>query len=293
MKRPIGGLCAVFLALAVISVISIPVAAVADTCNVQPLFPKLQSFDIDEFTYRASFRLPDGTEGLLMRSSFAVTYLYQHNCPPVSQLYMSVQMAFYYGRTMMSRPVLQNVSVGSIAFYPKWHDAAGHLHDTYMVHPLFVLNDTIGDGQAIGRTLLMDSRAFSRYVIDFGGTLVIDRLVFVLGDGLEVPLTQGRAEIVLEKYYNDFDSRAASLNSIDNLTSLADTSMIAVVANGNTFIPFIVILDGAIALSLFGTAALLILLTTLHLTGRMKIPLGRVRTLMHRPTSRRQQTQNR
>jgi hypothetical protein len=286
VTRPIVEVCAVFLVLMVIGMASVPVAALTNTVKARPLSPEIQSSDVDGFAYRASFRLPGGLEGLLIRSSFAVTYLYQSQPPILSQLYMSVEMAFIYGKTILGRAVIQNISIGSIAYYPKWHDSSGHLHDMYMVNPLFAFNGSIADGQQAGGTLLMDSEAFSMYVIDLGGTLVIDRLVFILGDGQQVPLVQGKAEIVLEKYYNDFDPQAASLHATDNLTSTADSRMLTVFASGDAIIPLIVVLDYIIAFSLIGTAFLLIVFIVLHRTGRIRLPFGRVRTLMHRPNSR-------
>ncbi len=283
MNRPIVGLYAVFLMLAVITVAIVPVAASTNTTTARPLSPEIQSYDVDGFVYRASFRLPGGLEGLLIRSSFAVTYLYQSQPPILSQLYMSVEMAFIYGKTILGRAVIQNISIESVAYYPKWHDSSGHLHDMYMINPLFAFNGSIADGQEAGGTLLMDSEAFSMYVIDFGGTLVIDRLVFILGDGQQIPLVQGKAEIVLEKYYNDFGPQAASLHATDNLTSTADSRMLTVFASGNPIIPLIVVLDYIISFSLMGTAFLLIVLIVLHRTGRIRLPFGRVRTLMHRP----------
>jgi hypothetical protein len=162
----------------------------------------------------------------------------------------------------------------------------------YMVSPLFAFNDSIADGQEAGGTLLMDSEAFSMYVIDFGGTLVVDRLVFILGDSQRVALVHGTAEIVLEKYYNDFDPRAASLYATDNLTSAADSKMLMVFASGDAIIPFIVVLDYIIAFSLIGAAFLLIVLIVLNRTGRIRLPFGRARILMHRPESGKQETHN-
>jgi hypothetical protein len=266
-----------------ITTTGIPVATAIHNDPSQSLFPLATSSEVDMFTYRASFRLPGGTEGLLMRGSFTVTVLYGGHDPPVNALYMSAFIGFYYGKTILGRPVVQSIRIGSIIFYPKWYDIGGQPHDLYMVTPLFMVNDTIEDGQLTGGTLLIDSDAVSRYVIEFGGTIVIGGLAFVLGDGLEVPLAQDRVEIVLEKCFNDYDPRAASLHDTDNLTFTSDSSMLTVTANGAAIVPFVVILDTLIGFFLICTGCVLVLLMILHLTGRKKLPFGRMRTLfMHR-----------
>jgi hypothetical protein len=290
VTRLIGGFLAALIAFTTIMTTGIPFAAATAKNTSQSLLPEATSYEVDAFTYRASLRLPDGTEGLLMRGSFTVTFLYEHHQPTVNELYMSVYIGFYYGKTMLGRSVVQSIKIASIAFYPKWYDSRGYPHDLYMVAPLFVLNDSIDDGQLTGGIFLMDGDAVSQYIMEFGGTVVIDKLAFVLGDGLEVPLAQDRVEIILEKYYNDYGPQAASLHDTDNLTFTSDSSMLTVTANGAAIVPYIVILDTLVGFFLICTGCVLVLLIILHLTGRMKLPFGRMRTLFMHGSERPQST---
>jgi len=259
--------------------------AVADTG--QSPSPAVTTFEIDVFTYRVSIRLPDGTEGLLVRGRFTVIYLYEHHQPTVTEHYMSVSMGFYYGETVLGRAVLQNVTCNSIAFYPKWHDSTGRFHNLYMTTHMFMLNDSVRNGQLVGEMLLMDPESASRYISDFGGTLVISGLTFVLTDGTEVVVTEGTIEIVLEKLYNDYAPTPAVLEGSSNLTYSADTSMMIVFSSGSASVPFIVLLDSLIAAAIVGAACTLLILIALHLTGHIRLPFGKVRTRILRQTSLR------
>lgn len=277
----------VFFAVMVMMGTNAPNLTAAVTDTGQSPSPAAQTFEIDAFTYRVSIRLPDGTEGLLVRGRFTVIYLYEHHQPTVTEHYMSVSVGFYYGETVLGRAVLQNITCNSIAFYPKWHDSTGRLHDLYMTTHLFVLNDSIRNGQLVGEMLLMDPESASRYISDFGGTLVINGLTFVLSDGTEVVVTEGTIEIVLEKFYNDYAPAPAVLGGSSNLTYSVDSAMMTVVAGGSASVPFIVVLDTFIAVAIAGTACALMILIILHLTGHMRLPFGKVRTRLLRQTSLR------
>ncbi len=287
MTWPTRVILVIFLAVIVTMGASAPnfTAAVADTG--QSPSPAVETFEIDVFTYRVSIRLPDGTEGLLVRGKFTVIYLYEHHQPTVTEHYMSVSVGFYYGETVLGRAVLQNVTCNSIAFYPKWHDSTGRLHDLYMTTHLFMFNDSIRNGQFVGEMLLMDPESASRYISDFGGTLVINGLTFVLSDGTEVVVTEGTIEIVLEKFYNDYAPAPAILGGSSNLTYSADSSMMIVAASGSASVPFIVLLDSLIVVAIVGTAGTLLILITLHLTGHVRLPFGRVRSRILRQISLR------
>lgn len=97
--------------------------------------PGITVFEVDSFTYRASFLLTDGTEALLLRGRFEVFYLYRHHHPTVSEHVMSVTLGFYYGKTILGRQLLTNVTVDSLSFLPQWHDSAGYAHTDQTTSP--------------------------------------------------------------------------------------------------------------------------------------------------------------
>ena len=282
----------IYLAVTVMMGASVPnfTAAVAETG--QSPSPAVETFEIDAFTYRVSIRLPDGTEGLLVRARFIVTYLYEHHQPTVTEHYMSASVGFYYGETVLGRAVLQNITCNSIAFYPKWHDSTGRLRDLYMTTHMFMLNDSVRNGQLVGEMLLMDPESASRYISDFGGTLVINGLTFVLSDGTEVVVTEGTIEIALEKSYNDYAPAPAVLGGSSNLTYSADRSMMIVVSSGSASTPFIVVLDSFIAVAVAGAAGTLLILMVLHLTGHIRLPFGKFKTHILRQTGPRRKEQS-
>jgi hypothetical protein len=127
LTRPTVVFCAVILALNVTCTVGIPVAASASIVKDRPFSPEIGSSDVDSFGYSASFRLPGGIEGLLIRSYFAVTYVYQSQPPIISELYMSVQMAFYYGK-IVGFAVIGKSRIGFCHGFPSLEDGECQTH---------------------------------------------------------------------------------------------------------------------------------------------------------------------
>jgi hypothetical protein len=139
------------------------------------LIPAVGRDNVDEFGYRLSFRLEDGLEIFSIRATFRVTYTYAQEIETVGEPFfrrhnMYALVGFYYGKTMLGRAVISDVLADYIAFYPKWHDSAGYPHDMLPIFPMFMLNDTIRDGQLIGTSILMDDESVASYISEFGGT---------------------------------------------------------------------------------------------------------------------------
>ncbi len=231
-------------------------------------------FEIDSFSYRASFQLDDGTEALLIRAVFTISYFYRHHHPTVSQHHMSAYLGFYYGRTILGRTVLSDILVDGIAFYPWWHDSAGYLTDHFPDKPMFTITDSLKDGTLVYRSFLMDGDAISRIIPDFGGRLVFDRLTFVLGDGSKKSVSNGTIEILLEKNYNDLTPENATLNSTENLSYVADYRTIQVATSVGT--PLLAVFDRFLALSLIVGGVVFLVLTVLHIRGVLCLPFERI-----------------
>ena len=243
--------------------------------------PNLQSFEMGVFTYRISFKLADGTEVLLIRGSWRLIYLYQHHQPTVTEHYMSSFVGFYYGQTALGRRVIQNVRVDEAAFYPKWINSAGFEFDLLGDSPLFILNESIPDGQLTGGTMMLDREAISRYMAEFGGTFVFSGLEFVLDDGTVVMLSEETIQIEIMKHQNDQKARAAEISGDDNLTFESD-EVIATLFTAEGAASLIVLLDLALLVSAWGLAGALVILAILHRIGRITLPIGKLKTTMQK-----------
>ena len=243
--------------------------------------PNLQSFEMGVFTYRISFRLADGTEVLLIRGSWRLIYLYQHHQPTVTEHYMSSFVGFYYGQTALGRRVIQNVRVNEIGFYPKWINSAGFEFDLLGDSPLFILNESIPDGQLAGGTMMLDREAISRYMAEFGGTFVFSGLEFVLDDGAEVMLSENTIQIEIMKHQNDEKARAAVITGDEDLTFESDNA-IAILYAAEGAASIIVMLDLVLLVSAWGLAGVLVILAILHKRGRITLPIGKLKTTMQK-----------
>ncbi len=232
-------------------------------------------FEIDSFSYRASFQLDDGTEALLIRAVFTISYFYRHHHPTVSQHHMSAYLGFYYGRTILGRAVLSDILVDSIAFYPWWHDSAGYLTDYFPDKPMFTISDSLNDGLLVYTSFLMDGDAISRIIPDFGGRLVFNHLTFVLSDDSKKSVSNGTIEIFLEKNYNDLTPESATLNSTENLSYVADYRTIQVATTVGT--PLLAVFDRFLAFSFIVGGVVLLVLTVLHIRGVICLPYARIR----------------
>jgi hypothetical protein len=232
---------------------------------------KLQSFDVDEFTYRISFQLEDGTESFLIRSRFGLTYLYQHHQPTVSQHHMWGVLGFYYGKTALGRNIIANITFDSMAFFPILQGADGIYHDFKDERALFERVGWIPDGYKLGGNMLLDDLAISKVAHMFGGTLVIKNLVLDL-DGEEVEM--GDIEIKITKHYNENDPYAAEMESEQDLTYRSDvTNLIAI---GEGMAPFLVSLDGVLSILIFGALIMFVALLLLHVKGMIRLPFHKI-----------------
>ncbi|TFF86705.1 hypothetical protein EU519_00960 [Candidatus Thorarchaeota archaeon] len=237
--------------------------------------PGAAVFEVDSFNYRASFDLEDGTEALLIRAEFTVSYFYRHHHPTVSEHHMTAFLGFYYGRTILGRSVLTDIEVDRIAFYPWWHDSAGYLTDHYPDRPMFTINDSVKDGMLTYNTFLMDDEPISKVIPDFGGRLVFDELTFVLSDGTQKTISNGTIEILLEKNYNDLAPQSATLNSTEDLSYSADYRTIRVTTPAAA--PLLTILDRFLVFSLMGGGLVFVVLMGLHIKGVVCLPFEKLR----------------
>ncbi len=254
---------------------AVPQNAAAASLDSNDTFgPELQVYEVDSFVYRASFKLSDGTEILLVRSTFSIYYLF-HPLPRVAEHYVSAFIGFYYGKTMLGRSIVSEVVIEEVAFYPKWSDIAGSNHDLLFGAPIFVLSESIADKELARGTILIDESPLSRYVQQFGGTLVFTGLKFVLEDGREITLSDDSIQIVLEKHYNDFLPREATLTGEDNVTYLSDENSINFTAQGSA--PLLALLDLILAYTMMGLGVAIVIPGILHFKGRITLSTARLR----------------
>jgi hypothetical protein len=244
--------------------------------------PERLLFQVDDFTYRASFQLTDGTEAFLIRSSYKLTYLYQHHQPTISNHYISVTVGFYYGKTVLGRSLIRNISYSEIAFYPKWIDSAGYSHDWFPKTPVFSVVGPVSDGRLVSGYLLLDTDAKSQYLPMFGGTLVLSGLRITLIDGSVINYSSKQLDIELEKYSNDIRPKNATLSGADVVYSSS---------NGYIYIDTmgsaqpVVFSDLVVAIAILGAIGAVVVLGILHLKGKITLPISRFRSVMKKEPS--------
>ncbi len=236
--------------------------------------------EVGYFTYRAAFELEDGTEVVLLRSSFRINFLYQHHQPTLNEHYFTVSMGIYFGKTMLGRPLVQNMTFKEIAFYPKWRDSAGYYHDLLDSSPIFSASGTVVDGRLFGGYMLIDDDARSQFLPMFGGYIVLDGLRISLIDGSVIDYSDKILTIELEKYSNEVYPRNATLSS-STLDYYSEEGYIHINTQG-TAQP-IILIDLIIGLSLLSTASLVAVLGALHLRGMIELPLSRRRRVKPLP----------
>ncbi|MHA2349267.1 MAG: hypothetical protein ACXADL_06505, partial [Candidatus Thorarchaeota archaeon] len=238
--------------------------------------------EVDTFTFRISFRLADGTEAFLIRCRFWVSYLFIRHSPPITFHYISADVAFYYGKTMLGRSIVQDVSVENAAFYPKWDDSGGYSHDLLNEASLVSVNNTISDGLRLGNTMLIDENALSNNLPMFGGHFVFEGLTFTLTDGSEFVVEEGELQIELEKQTNDVTILAPTISGSETQNYTSDSYTMIVNTAGLT--PIIVLLDMFLAFTMIGTGSVIFVLLILHIKGKIKLPFAKVRGLLIRQT---------
>jgi len=231
-------------------------------------------FEIDYFTYRAAFELADGTEAVVLRSSYKINFLYQHHQPTLNEHYFTATMGFYFGKTLLGRPLVQNMTFDEIAFYPKWRDSAGYYHDLLDVTPVFTTSGAMMDGKMFGGYLLIDSDAISQYLPMFGGYIVFDGLRITLIDGSVIDYSDASFTIELEKYSNDVYPQNATLSG-DDIEYTSSNGYIHINTMGAS--QPIVLIDLVLGLVILSTAGIAVVLGVLHVKGRITLPISRLR----------------
>ncbi|MFW9918353.1 MAG: hypothetical protein ACFFED_02045 [Candidatus Thorarchaeota archaeon] len=266
-----AGLLVVLLVIAVVpSMYAQPVAAQEPGGGgMQRAF-----FEVDYFTYRAAFELADGTEAVVLRSSYKVNFLYQHHHPTLNEHYISVTMGFYFGKTMLGRPLVQNMTFDEIAFYPKWRNSAGYYHDYLNVLPVFSTSGAMADGKMFGGFLLIDNDALSQYIPMFGGYIVFDGLRITLIDGSVIDYSDSTFMIELEKRSNDVLPQNATLTGND-IDYTSDDGYIHINTMGAA--QPVVLIDLILGIAILSTASLVVVLGVLHVKGRITLPISRLK----------------
>ena len=202
-------------------------------------------------------------------------YFYRHHQPTVNEHHMSAVVGFYFGKTLLGRPLVSAAETNSIAFYPWWYDSRGWEHDSLMETPLISVTGSIQDSVMTTGMILTDPDSQSQTIPGFGGTFVIDGLRFVMDDGSVQVVTDDIIQIRLEKQYNDLGPEIATLSGTDNLSYTSDPNIITISVTGSA--PLIMWVDYILGLSLIGLGILVVAVVVLHMTGRITLPLGRIR----------------
>jgi hypothetical protein len=226
-------------------------------------------FEIDYFSYRAAFKLADGTDALLIRSSYRINFLYQHHHPTLNEHYMTVTLGFYFGKTMLGRSLIQNMSFEEITFYPKWQDSAGYAHDLFMDTPVLTISGPMTDGRMVAGSLLIDNDPISQYLPMYGGYLVITGLKLDLIDGSKIEVAD-TFYIELEKYSNEFYPRNATLTG-ENVDYDINEGYVNINDVGPS--QFVVLLDLLLGIAIIGTTGVAVVMGVLHAKGRITIPI--------------------
>ncbi|UCE09071.1 MAG: hypothetical protein JSW61_08755 [Candidatus Thorarchaeota archaeon] len=262
---------------------SMPQGVVADNQGAGSVLSRpYQLYQRDEFTYRFSFRLTDGTELFIIRGRFTTLYYLHTAFPPAKEHHMMASVGFYYGKTMLGRPVISDVSFQELSFYPKWRDSVGIEHDLVMDIPVFTLNDSVFDGQRTGGIILLETDAVIGYLPEFGGTFVFIDMIFTFDDGTEIRMSDNPIQVVLEKNYNRLHPDNATVYGIDGSSYSSDSDMAVLSTQG--LAPLVVLLDLIIAYSLIGLTGLTTLLIALHIKGKITLSFGWLRRITSTPT---------
>ena len=266
------------LAMLLILIVAVGPALLAQPVASQPVDPDSEPpgggmerafFEIDYFTYRAAFKLDDGSDVLLIRSSYKINFLYQHHHPTLNFHYMSTTIGFYFGKTMLGRSLVQNMSFEEVAFYPKWKDSAGYDHDLFLDTPVLSISGPMTDGRMVSGSLLIDGDALSQYLPMFGGYLVITGLKLDLIDGSKISFDD-TFYIELVKYSNEHVPRNATLTG-EGVDFDINDGYVNILNVGPS--QFVVLLDLILGLAIIGTVGIVVVMGTLHVKGRITLPI--------------------
>jgi hypothetical protein len=245
-----------------------------------PGIPNRTITDIGEFTYRASFQLEDGTEVFLVRSKFLITFLHQHSNPVLRQHFFSASLGFYFGKTMLGRPIAQSVEFDNFAFYPKWLSSAGEYVDLVDRVALIELPNSVGDGQLAYNMMLIDTHALTQNMAMFGGTFEFTNLRITLDDGSIIEFGDQDLQIEVIQNSNDYVPENAELFSEGNLEVDHDYNIIYI--NTGISVPLIVYVDLVLGYFLIGTGIVFLGLIILHRKGKITLPTDRLKGVFAR-----------
>ena len=277
MSRP-QNLLMIVLALLLIQGIMSPTVAAQ---NVEPPSGIGSAyFEVGLFTYQAKFTFDDGTPMFTLRSSYRANYLYQHHQPTINHHFLSITFGFFFEKTMIGRPMVQSLEFDKISFYPKWKNSAGYSFDLLGDIPLAEINGSIADGELVKDMRLIDNDAISRYLPMFGGTYIFMNLTVVLDDGEIVDFGENDIQISIEQYGNEFSPRDAVVSGGDDLEYETETRVVLI--NTQASAPFILLLDMILGIFILGTSGVIVILTILHLKGRIVLPLDRFKGVLIR-----------
>ncbi len=276
-ERPIALTLLLFLFLASTSAMQ-PVRAASNRVTHR-FHPNLQAFDVDTFDYHIAFDFLDNTTALLIRARFTMMYLYQHHQPTISQHYFSVLMGFYYGTTVLGRPIIQSAECDSLAFYPFWLDGMGIVHDLLFERSVISMTGTLINGRMIGGMILADPHVLTRYVVMMGGTLVISGLTIHLADGTAITLANKSISIFLLKRFNDHSPTAARFSG-PNLTCRSDEHTLTVTVPSNS--PIMIIVDSVVSAVLVGITAFALAVMALHRWGKIHLSVRKLGGMANR-----------
>ncbi|MHA1637059.1 MAG: hypothetical protein ACTSUO_00505 [Candidatus Thorarchaeota archaeon] len=236
--------------------------------------------EVGRFTYRASFQLDDGTEFFLIRSSYQITFLFQHHEPVLRQHFFSASVGFYFGKTMLGRPIVQSVEFDSLAFYPKWLSSAGYSFDLLGDTPVVELGGAVNDGQLLHGMMLIDNYALTKDMAMFGGTYVFSNLIITLDDGSIIDFDEEDFHIEVSQNDNEYVPEDAILLGEGSSEYNFEPRIVNI--NTGTSVPTIVYLDIIIGYFLIGTGIVLLGLVILHLKGRIVLPIEKMIRVLSR-----------
>ncbi|MHA1480167.1 MAG: hypothetical protein ACTSQZ_01920 [Candidatus Thorarchaeota archaeon] len=237
-------------------------------------------FEVGLFTYQAQFTFADGTPMFTLRSSYRANFLYQHHNPVVRHHYLSVSFGFYFEKTMIGRSMVQSLEFDKVAFYSKWQNSAGYSFDLLGDIPLVEINGSIEDGKIVNGMILIDDEAANQLLPMFGGTYVFTNLTVLLDGGEIVNFGENDIQISVEQYGSEIKPRDAIVSGGNDLESETDSGIVLI--NTQASAPIIFLIDMIFGVFILGTSGVIVILTILHLKGKIILPLDRFKGVLIR-----------
>jgi hypothetical protein len=98
-----------------------------------------------------------------------------------------------------------------------------------------------------------------------------------MDDGSEIHLSEENFQVRVEKYNNEIYPSAAVLQNTDSVTYTTDADYFTAILNGVT--PWFVAFDAVMAVTLWGSFFVLAVLAILHIKGKIRLPLHKLRSI--------------